>query len=74
MSDKPSAAEQEFEEWFAVDTAMHNLAADDKRIARLAYLAAIERTARRCVEICMKNRELFGHGSALAIAKEFGLD
>jgi hypothetical protein len=81
MDEKTSAAEQAFEEWWDKPRLIP-LPSDElgavpivRAFAEQAYLAATERTARRCMEIC---REQLGPRVRLecarAIAKEFGLD
>ena len=81
-------AEQAFEEWCLTEGYQSEWT-DVHGIAKEAYLAATERTARRCVEICdtqelysvpgcttnrLKHRSKTSDECVRAIAKEFGLD
>lgn len=71
------AAEQAFEEW-KKDKPVASLWKKDKlldSLAKAVYLAATERTAQKCMEICNRGYENLGSSvAARAIAKEFGLD
>jgi hypothetical protein len=75
------AAEQAFEEWWAGQMKGYDIqpSLGTKAAAKAAYLAATERTARRCREICGRvpcsvPESAGADKCAIAIAKEFGLE
>jgi hypothetical protein len=76
MDEKPSAAEQAFEEWWKSEYGPH-MSKVSYLAAKSSWLAATERTARRCVWICEADDSPYGGikwDCARAIAKEFGLE
>ena len=69
MSDKPSAAEQAFEELWKDSHFSSDVYNRCKHFYLEADADATDRTARRCVDKCVDHPSI-----ARAIAKEFGLD